>query len=169
MRIVVTDACIFIDLMELQLAAEFFGLTLEIHTTVDVINELYSQQQDILRAYEQSGKLVIHILSPSENIALAAEDFPKALSAADRSVIYVARKLNATVLSSDKPVRNHAKRLAIEYHGMIWIFDQLVEQGLLPKMVAVDKMKKLIVSNLIYKGNETMMKEMENRIKAWAS
>lgn len=169
MRIVVTDACIFIDLMELQLTAEFFGLTLEIHTTFDVINELYSQQQDILRTYEQSGKLVIHILSHSENIALADEDFPKALSAADRSVIYIAHKLNAMVLSSDKPVRNHAKRLAIEYHGMIWIFDQLVEQGLLPKMVAVDRMKKLIVSNLIYKGNETMMKEIENRIKAWAS
>lgn len=129
MRIVVTDACIFIDVLELQLVAEFFGLTLEVHTTVDVINELYPQQQAVLRAYQQSEKLVIHNLSPAENAAIAAEDFPRALSPEDCSVIYIARKLNAMVLSSDKPVRNHAKKLAIEYHGMIWIFDQLVCAG----------------------------------------
>jgi hypothetical protein len=37
MKIVVTDACIFIDVIELQLTGRFFGLNLDIHTTADVL------------------------------------------------------------------------------------------------------------------------------------
>lgn len=48
MKIVVTDACIFIDVIELQLTGRFFGLNLDIHTTADVLNELYTDQQHLL-------------------------------------------------------------------------------------------------------------------------
>ena len=43
MKLAVTDACIFIDLIELDLVSAFFQLHMELHTTVDVINELYSE------------------------------------------------------------------------------------------------------------------------------
>jgi predicted nucleic acid-binding protein len=168
MRIVVTDACIFIDIIDLQLTSKFFGLELEIHTTVDVFNELYANQQQILQAYQQSGKLVIHILSPEEQEEIINENFPASLSPEDCSVIYVARKLEAVVLSSDKPVRNHAKKLAIDYHGMMWVFDQLVEQELLGKAEAVVKLRSLIMTNMIYKGNADMIKEFEKRMKSWS-
>ena len=62
MRIVVADACIFIDIIDRQLSAVFFGLELEIHTTLDVFNELYENQQQILQAYHQSKKLTIHVV-----------------------------------------------------------------------------------------------------------
>jgi len=167
MKLVVTDACIFIDVMELQLASEFFGLELEIHTTVDVINELFPQQQQLLRAYEQGGKLTIHMLTPQDQMAIVQENFPRALSPEDCSVIYIARKLNATVLSSDKPVRTHAKNLSIEYHGMFWIFDKLVAENLLTGAVATAKLKLLMQSNIIYKGNQEMVKEAEQRFRIW--
>jgi hypothetical protein len=41
MRVAVTDACIFIDLIELEMITSFFQLDLERHTSVAVINELY--------------------------------------------------------------------------------------------------------------------------------
>jgi predicted nucleic acid-binding protein len=167
MRVVITDACIFIDVIELQLTAKFFGLPLEIHTTIDVFNELYPQQQQILQAYQQSAKLTIHVLTEQEQAELLNEDFPSALSPEDCSVIYMARKLGAIMLSSDKPVRKYAKKKAIDYHGMIWLFDQWVEKGLLKKAEAIVKLKQLIFSNMIYKGNEEMMREMEKRVKEW--
>lgn len=167
MKLVVTDACIFIDVMELQLASEFFGLELEIHTTVDVINELYPQQQQLLRAYEHGGKLTIHVLTPEDQEAISMENFPRALSPEDCSVIYIARKLNATILSSDKPVRTHARNLSIEYHGMFWIFDKLVAVKILTGATATAKLKVLLASNIIYKGNQEMVKEAEKRIRAW--
>jgi len=168
MKLVVTDACIFIDVIELQLASEFFGLELEIHTTVDVINELFQQQQQLLRAYEQGGKLTIHTLTSTDQMAILQSNFPRALSPEDCSVIYIAQKLNATVLSSDKPVRNHAKNLSIEYHGMFWIFDKLVEEKLLTGATATTKLKSLVQSNLIYKGNQEMLKEAEKRFRLWS-
>jgi hypothetical protein len=47
-KVAVTDACIFIDLYELGLTNSFFALDLEAHTTLAVLNELYSEQQQIL-------------------------------------------------------------------------------------------------------------------------
>ena len=170
MKIVVTDACIFIDVIELQLTGRFFGLNLDIHTTADVLNELYPDQQQILEGYKTSNKLTVHVLSGEEQASLMTEDYPKALTPEDRSVVFIAKKLgDAVVLSSDKPVRNHAKKLCIEYHGMLWIFDQLVGQALLTKAEAITKITTLVNSNLIYKNNAEMQAEVQTRIKAWSN
>ena len=167
MKIVVTDACIFIDVIELQLTAKFFGLELDIHTTRDVFDELFQEQQQILEAYQENNRLTVHILAPEEKIELLSEEFPKALSPEDRSVVFIAKKLDAVLLSSDKPVRNLAKKLSIEYHGMIWIFDQLVEQGHLSGQEASAKIAFMVSSNLIYRNNHEMQAEVEKRIKTW--
>ncbi len=169
MKIVVTDACIFIDVIELQLTGKFFGLNLDIHTTADVINELYPAQQQILEGYRINNRLTVHVLSGAEQISLMSEEYPKALTPEDRSVVLIAKKLvDAIVLSGDKPVRNHAKKLCIEYHGMLWIFDQLVEQELITKPEATTRITALVNSNLIYKNNVEMQEEIGKRIKAWS-
>jgi predicted nucleic acid-binding protein len=167
MKIVVTDACIFIDVIELQLTAKFFGLELDIHTTQDVFDELFQDQQQILEAYQENNRLTIHNLTPEEKIELFSEEFPKSLSPEDRSVVFIAKKLGAVVLSSDKPVRNLAKKLSIEYHGMIWIFDQLVQKGQLTGENAAESITQMVHSNLIYRNNKEMQFEIEKRIKAW--
>jgi predicted DNA-binding protein (UPF0278 family) len=71
-------------------------------------------------------------------------NFPKSLSSQDRPVIYLASKLEAILLSSDKAVRNHAGRLAIEYHGMFWIFDRLVEEKHITASKAIEKMNQMM-------------------------
>lgn len=169
MKIVVTDACIFIDVIDLNLAAKFFGLELDIHTTAEVINELYTSQQQILEGYKASEKLKVHILIGEEQQELMSDEYPKALTPEDRSVVYIAKKLrDATILSSDKPLRKYAKKLCIEYHGMLWILDQLVSQGGLPKPEAITKLIAWINSNLIYRNNAEIQAEVDTRIKSWS-
>ena len=51
MDIAVTDACIFIDLFELGLTEIFFQLELNIHTSVDVYNEMYESQKEIIKQH----------------------------------------------------------------------------------------------------------------------
>ena len=53
MKIAVTDACFFIDLYELQLTTAFFALTLDIHTSTDVFNELVSEMKKRLEIWKQ--------------------------------------------------------------------------------------------------------------------
>jgi len=139
MKLAVTDACIFIDLIELHLMSEFFALPLEVHTTLDVFNELYAEQKEILKAYRSVGKLTIHNLTSEERSQIQEENFPRSLSDNDKSVIFLADKLDAKVISSDKAVRNYAKSKAIDFHGMLWIFDKLIEYKLISPFEAASK------------------------------
>lgn len=167
MKLAVTDACIFIDLIELQLSSEFFGLPIEIHTSLDVFNELYDDQKEILKAYHSVGKLTVHNLSSEEKKCIQEEKFPKSLSDNDKTVIFLAEKLGAKVISSDKAVRNFAKSKAIEYHGMLWIFDRLTELKLLDPAEAINKIHHLFSNNIVYQNNTELISEKKKRIIAW--
>lgn len=168
MKIAVADACIFIDLIELDLVSTFFQLHMELHTTVDVINELYSDQKQILQAYEAVNKLYVHNLDERDFPEMEKIPFPKGFSHQDKSVVYLALTLdNAIVLSSDKLVRNFAEKQGLDYHGLIWIIDELVDQGLIDKDLAVLIIKKLPSINIMY--NTTLIqKEMHNRCNDWS-
>ena len=156
-------------MIKLNLTAKFFGLELDIHTTADIINELYPEQKQILDGYRSTTKLTVHVLSGEEQLALMQQQYPKALTPADLSVIFIAQKLgDATVLSSDKPLRKYAKKLSIEYHGMLWIMDQLVAQEVIAKPEAITKLKAWVNGNLVYKDNTEIQTEVDNREKAWS-
>ncbi len=169
MKIAVTDANIFIDILVLGLDTHFFALELEIHTTLDVFNELLPEQQQILNIYKSVHKLTVHILSHSEQHLLLDPDLPRSLSSPDKSVLLLAKKLDAILLSGDKPLRNIAKIKCIEYHGLIWIFDQLVKSGTLTTDLAIPKLKTLQALNFIYQNSKELNTEIEKRIKSWSS
>ena len=167
MRIAITDACIFIDLYQLQITPVFFQLDIEVHTSRDVINELYPEQREFYQAFELAGKLMIHNISSTDRQSIREQNYPRSLSIADQTVLHLASALHAIVLTSDKVVRQFAKHTSIEYHGMLWIFDQLVEKGLLQKPVACTKIKLLIKQNMIYQGSKDLNDEMNRRIRKW--
>ena len=167
MKIAVTDACIFIDLYDLNLTNLLFALDLEIHTSLDVFNELYIHQQSLLLAFNSVGKLLIHNISSEERIDIQKQNYPKALSENDKTVLFIAGKIDAMILSSDKAVRSFAKKNLIEYHGMLWIFDKLVEKALLLPSVAANKLETLIKTNIIYQNNAELIKEMSLRLQKW--
>ena len=167
-KIVVTDACIFIDLYELGLMALFFNMDMEIHTTTAVLlHELFSEQQQILQAYQSVGRLIVHNLQGQDFIEIYSEQYPKSLSETDKSVLHIANKLNACVLSSDKTLRNYAKNKKIEYHGMLWIFDKMVENVILSKKEAAEKLRQLVAINVTFRNNQLLIDEIEKRLKSW--
>lgn len=167
LKIAVTDANIFIDLYDIGLTNIFFNLELEIHTSSSVLFELYSEQQQILKAYQSVGKLNVHNLQEIDFIDIYNEEYPKSLSEADKSVLHIANKINACVLSSDKTLRNCAKNKKIEYHGMIWILDKLVETNILKANEAKLKLKQLTAVNFLFRNNQKLAEEIEKRLKTW--
>lgn len=167
LKVAVTDANIFIDLYDLSLIESFFNLELEIHTTSAVLFELYPEQREVFQAYRFVGKLEVHNLQEKDFIEIYNENYPKSLSEADKSVLYIANKIDACVLSSDKTLRNCAKNKGIEYHGMLWIFDQLVEMEVLNPLEAKTKLEQLVASNFLFRNNQTLVEEIVNRLKVW--
>ena len=167
MQVVVTDACIFIDLIELKITSYFFDLDIEVHTTFDVWNELYDNQQQLLKAYQSVGKLTTHILDPEDIEIIVNSNYPRGLSAPDKSVLYIAEKIDAILLSSDKAVRNFAKERAVNVHGMFWILDELVVNNLVSKELASSRLHELLTNNLMYNNNMNLWKEADKRFKLW--
>ncbi len=167
MKIAVTDACIFIDIYDLQLTSKFFSIDLEIHTTVDVFNELFNNQKELLSAYKLVGKLIIHSLNEEDRNQISKTVYSKALSDNDKSVLHIATKIGAIVLSSDRSVRLHAKKSTIEYHGMLWVFDKLIELNLISVNEACEKLTRLINTNLVYQNNAELVDEMNKRLALW--
>ena len=62
MKIAVTDACIFIDILELELCPDFFRLEMEIHTTCEVWEELIDDQKETLELFRSTNRLTVHFL-----------------------------------------------------------------------------------------------------------
>ena len=60
------------------------------------------------------------------------------------------------------------RKKAIDYHGMIWLFDRLVEQELITRREAIDGLRQLVLGNMIYKGNPNMIREFDKRVKVWS-
>ncbi|MCH5716112.1 hypothetical protein [Niabella hibiscisoli] len=163
-KVAITDACIFIDLYELQLLTHFFEMELEVHTTINVMNELITEQRQQLQVYHSVKKLTIHIAGEVDQKIIRLNNYPRSLSESDCSVLYFAEKHNAILLSSDKVVRNTAKRRSIDYHGMLWIFDRLVAAGMLNRREAGNKLQQLIRSNIVFQNNRELVAEMEKRL-----
>ncbi len=169
MKVAVTDAGVFIDLIELDIISCFFRLDIELHTTVAVMKGLFPEQKRVLEAYETVGKLQAHNLGEGDFLEMEMIPFPRGLSQQDRSVIYLAKKLGgAIVISSDKLVRDFAGSLGLPYHGIFWILDQLTDAGILSKKPAVAVLDQMPRINALYQG-VAMKKEIDKRIRSWGS
>jgi hypothetical protein len=113
------------------------------------------------------NKLIIHNIQPDERLIISQTNFPLSLSEVDKTVLFLAKKFEAIVLSSDKAVRNYAKSKSIDYHGLLWVFDRLIAQEILSKEAAVAKLKELITINVIYQNNFKLMGEFRKRMEGW--
>ncbi len=167
MKVAVTDANIFIDLINLKLIHTLFEFNFEAHTSLDVLEELHDHQKEILLAYKNANKLIIHVLSFDEIEEMHLFVTSNRLSDADKSVIYIANKEKAMLLSSDGPARKVANEKNIETHGLVWLFDQFVENNLLSKKIACTKIAELLESNRRYKEDQRMFEEFNKRLELW--
>jgi len=167
MKVAVTDANIFIDLINLKLIQSFFEFDFEAHTSLDVLEELHDHQKEVLLAYKSTKKLTVHILSPEDLDAMQTFTTSNKLSDADKSVIFVAHKEKAMLLSSDGPARKIAKEKNLETHGLVWLFDEFVQHKIISPKVACTKISELLTTNRRYKEDKRMYEEFEKRLSKW--
>lgn len=138
MILVVNDANILIDMIKLNILPQFFGLNLQCHTTSFVLFELHDHQQQTLQTFIDSGALMVEELDQADIQALCnlQQEKPQ-LSEQDCSALYCAQKLNATLLTADKNLRQLAITKNIPVHGHLWVLDALVNRQQLSAQEAV--------------------------------
>lgn len=164
MRISITDANIFIDLIHIGLLESFFDLEFDFHTTNEVILELRPDQQSMILKIVEAKKLKIIKLTEEEHEKLENENFgTKKLSLADKTVFYVAKKINAIILTGDNLLRNLSIKNNFEVHGSIWVLDSLVSKQILNPKDAEQKLTELMAYNPRLPKNECFKKLEEWR------
>lgn len=164
MKIAVTDANIFIDLIEIELLHFLFDLDLEIHTTKAVFDQLNLDQKVIAFPFVQSKALSIYSFTFEELMEISELEFPSGLEPADKSVYFYSNKIEAMILSGDRRLRTFCESNSIEVRGIIWVFDNFVESLLISKRIAAQKLQLLISIN-----DRLPFEECKKRINKWGS
>ena len=164
MILAVTDANIFIDLIHLEMLGYLFNLDIEIHTTLEVHDQLNTNQKKIIQNFIQSKDLLVYSFSFEELTEIYSIDCPNGLELADRTIFYYAEKFNSIVLSGDIKLRKYCEKINIDVRGIIWVFDQLNEKKVLSAQVLASKMEELIQFN-----SRLPIEICQERIQKWKS
>lgn len=144
MRIIVNDANILIDLVELQLLPQFFALKFEFFTTTLILEELLDEQRVQLETYITQEILIAEEMSTEDLEAIKTIEKSKPrLSQQDCSAYHQATSKQGTLVTSDNVLRKFAIATNIDVHGHLWIFDQMVAQNTLTPITASQKLMEL--------------------------
>ena len=163
MRVAVKDANIIIDLHKLHLLTKTLQLDIQFHITRFVFNELNLEQKNAIEECVKNKLIFLQDFSFEETIDIARiNQEHKAFSYPDSSVLYFAKKHKTMILTGERKLRHVATQYKIEVHGIIWIFDELIQVGLLSLQKAISKME------LLLNINRRLPKKLcQNRIIEW--
>jgi hypothetical protein len=136
------DANIFFDFASGDIFDALFLLPFDFHTSDIVAHEIsgsYSKQQ-----LTRSG-LTILTLDESEVLEIFSltQDHID-LSLQDVSVYFLSRKHKTMILSNDGPLRELADGSRIEYHGTLWLLEEIVRHKILPPGEAAAALRAMI-------------------------
>lgn len=132
MRIIVNDANILIDLVELGLLQQFFSLPFEFQTTGSIFDELYEHQQMEFELFIRQERLTIVEFTENELTSINALNLKKpALSIQDCSAFFQAHRTEGILITGDNTLKKFAKTNHVEAYGHLWVLDRLFEAGIL--------------------------------------
>jgi hypothetical protein len=150
MTLLIHDANVLIDLIDIGLLDEALGLPFRMTTTDLVQREIEAPDQArALAACVSKGRLDV-ITSTAQQMSAIAESLSHhgPLSLADCSVLYHAVELDGIILSGDGQLRKAAAACQREVHGTPWMIAQLESASVIETSVAIEKLEVLLCVNL---------------------
>ena len=166
MRVVVHDATVLIDLIEIDLLGPWFRLGFKAVTTTLVWREVNRKgQKGKLRRFADTGYLRVESVNAdtlTEVVGLHME-LSCSISLEDASVLHLAAASEGVLLTSDSVLRRCASEKGVEVHGILWVFDTLVSRGKLNPLVAAERLEALTARGISWLPKV----ECTQRIKKW--
>jgi predicted nucleic acid-binding protein len=129
------------------------------------MNELDFEQKTVLEKQVAKKKLTVKKLNETELEDLKRKEITSTkLTKQDVSVYAYAKELNATILTSDNRLRKEAKAKGFEVHGILWVFETMMQEKLMKPKKASEKLTELMKIN-----TWLPMDECRKRIEKWNS
>jgi rRNA-processing protein FCF1 len=161
MKIIVNDTNILIDLANLDLLENMINLPYEFHTIDFVINEIKNPLQ-LEKIYKiiNLGKLKVGITKSNEYSEILKLQ-TKNLSFQDCSVWYYATKIKGILLTGDANLKKLALNNGLNVKGILFIFDELLQNKIIDKKIAFEKLIILEQKNIRLPKNELEKRKLE--------
>jgi len=156
MKLIITDANIFFDIICIGALPEFFALDYEISTTNFVVKEiLESNQKEQIESFIRAKKLHVFKLTIDEIEAIMTFPTKRTFKGiTDKTVLWKSHQLKCPLLTGDKKLKNEAEDLQIEVHGSIWVINELIEQKIITNTKGVELLEALKFINASLPHNE---------------
>ena len=164
-EIIVSDANIFIDLYKIGLLDMFFKLPFKVHTTDFILHELRDMfLEKKVQEYIDREKLIIKCFSANEISSLMSfhPEMQNRLSIQDRSIWFYAKGHRYVLLTGDKALRIKAENDGVVVHGILYIFDCLIQKGIISYEIAIEFLIRLQAVN-----KRLPDAECEKKINMW--
>ena len=161
MKLHINDANILMDIVKLDLTVSFLALEFELYTTNFVFAEMEPEQQEQLLS---NTLIKIGANQEDMNAIFELSEQHVGLSYEDCSTWYFAQKMDGILVTGDGKLRTKARASGVEVRGMIYIIEQIKQQGLLPTVDCIEKLRLLRELN-----DRLPMNEIENRIQTWSN
>lgn len=159
-NIIVKDACILFDLIDLELLDNFFEMDFIVLTTQAVLDEIKDPYQNkIVIKHVDLGNISIDQFG-NDGLIIELYSEHKGLSLIDCSVIELAFRRGGILLSSDKSVRKVSTENKIEVHGLLWVIEMLVNSTVINRSKAVKTLIRYLDMN-----NRAPRKKVESLIE----
>ncbi len=159
-EIVIKDACILFDLVDLNLLEDFFQLDVSAFTTPQVIGEITNETQwEEVSKFINNGKLQIDADGEFEVIAGIFDEYA-GLSIPDSSVLELAIRKDAIIFSSDGSLRKISVKKNLIVRGILWIVEELHKKEIISQDMALYKLNRYLEIN-----QRAPLKEVKNLIK----
>jgi len=138
----IVDASVLLDFITGDILEILFSLPFDFSTSDIVADEVVrSFSHDELRTLG----LDITELEEEEVLEIAALQAENlVLSPKDLSIFLIARNSNALLISGDGPLRELAREKRIEYHGTLWLLEELVKRDILPSRDAAAALRAML-------------------------
>jgi len=161
MKLLINDANILIDIIHLEIIDKFVELKYKLFTTDFVLEELNDSQKRQIEILDKIELIVTSNINDYFGINELLEN-SSGLSFEDCSIWYYSKKMDGILVTGDGKLRKTAIKDGIEVRGIIYIFDQMLEQELISFDEAIEKIE------LLYKINNRLPKqEIKKRKEFW--
>ena len=140
MPLLISDACVFINMEDGKLTRKMFSLPYQFGT-IDFIfkDELEDRHADLL-------KYGLKLLPQDEKIielTLKLIMTHKKPSRYDLAALALAKYQSLTLLTDDRDLRNAAQKEKVNLHGSIWIVEELLLHKKIQKKTAIDAFERM--------------------------
>lgn len=163
--LVVKDANIIIDLANVGLLELWFSLGIPTITTDLVVLELRrGSQWGLVKPLIDAGVLGVVEFDSSEVLMIRALAKSNRVSLPDGSVLHLAKRDTAHILTGDRRVRRVSEALGLQVRGVLWILDTLVSDSVIPKIRAASALRMMLEHGARLPENEVL-----SRLELWKS